>query len=176
MRRYVEMAEDQLYRRLRHRAMEQEVERTPDGMGEFSLPSDFVALIGVMKDGDEVPHQSSVLSTKNPSRGAYYFIEGSMVVTSGVDGPCRVRYYRRFPSILSDGDDRYAMLTEESELFINATVLQAMQDLGRNSEYAFELKKLMTQIDEVNERNSAAVQVRRRVSGLAMYSGRIGAS
>lgn len=170
MKRFVRLAEDQVYRRLRHRAMEFTKDVTVDGVGESSLPDDFVALIGITQGGEEVPHQSSRLNEARPASGAYYFIEGRTLVTSGVDGTVKLQYYRKLTSILDSG---YDMLTEEPELFINATVLQAMQDMGRTNEYAFELKKLMGQIDEVNDRNSTSTAPRRRVSGLAKYSGRI---
>ena len=174
MRRYVQMAEDQLYRRLRHRRMEEEADLTPDGAGEATLPDNFISLIGITQGGEEVPSQASRLEAKNPASGPYYFIIDRTLFTSGVQGSVSLRYYRRFPSLLEASDDRYVMLDEEPELFVNATVTQAMQDLNRPNEYAFELSKLLKQIDEVNERSATSTTARRRVSGLAMYSGRIG--
>ena len=179
MRRYVEMAEDQLYRRLRHGLMVQNtLPITPDLIGESSLPKDFLQVIAVLEGNEEVPHQSSSLEQKNPAYGSYYFIEGTVIIVRGVKSSYVLRYYRRMPSILStapqDQADKYKMLNAEPELFVNAMVVQAMQDLGRNGEYALEQSKLMDQIDEVNERNRIGQNVRRRVSGLAMYSGRIG--
>lgn len=125
--------------------------------GSYTLPDDFVEVIRIRVNGDEVEQMNpQVADTAYATPVAYYMLGNKLEirVVPDIGDTVTVDYYKQVP-VLSDANPTSDILERYPTLYLNGAMLYLkllIQDLEEAQAYSERFNSLMSSVNKVNAR------------------------